>query len=250
VIVIIFYEEESPYRRHRCSVTGAAPHLGAGEAGPESGAPEMGFPNRVCDARVAPNRYRIVVDKETEMKSRVITSILVALGTAPLLASAAMAQDVTHAIAIVLPTEGNSARGIVTFQAAEGGVRVHAELTGLSEGNHGFHVHQYGDCSALDGTSAGGHFNPTGHDHAGPHAETQHVGDLGNIVATADGTATYDAVLPYLALSGPNSIIGRGLIVHTGEDDLATQPTGNAGAREGCGVIGVDETPQPTSAPN
>lgn len=220
------------------------------EAGAESGPRDMGFPNRFSDARVALSRYRIVVHKETEMKSRVIACVLAALGAAPLLASAAMAQDVTHAIAIVLPTEGNTARGIVNFEAVEGGVRVHGELTGLSEGNHGFHVHQWGDCSAPDGTSAGGHFNPTGHEHAGPAAEAQHVGDLGNITATADGTATYDAVIPYLALSGPTSILGRGLIVHAGEDDLHTQPTGNAGAREGCGVIGVDEAPQPTSAPH
>jgi Cu-Zn family superoxide dismutase len=164
-------------------------------------------------------------------------------------ASSASAQEVTHAIAIMLPTEGNTARGIVRFEATEGGVRVQAEITGLAEGNHGFHVHQYGDCSAPDGTSTGGHFNPTGHDHAGPSAETQHVGDMGNITAKADGTATYDAVLPFLKLTGEHGIVGRGVIVHAGEDDLASQPTGDAGARQGCGGIAIDGAPQPAAAP-
>ena len=167
-----------------------------------------------------------------------------------LAAGAAIAQDsqpsanVTRAVAVMVPTDGNTAAGVVTFEQTDAGVRIVATMSGLSEGNHGFHVHQYGDCSAADGTSTGGHFNPVHMHHAGPDEEVRHVGDLGNITADADGNATYDRVDTVLAFSGPTSIIGRGLIVHAGEDDLTTQPTGGAGARIACGVIGVAATPE------
>lgn len=137
------------------------------------------------------------------------------------------------------PTEGNETTGVVTFEEVEGGVRVVANLQNLAEGLHGFHVHEFGDCSAPDGTSAGGHFSPDGSPHAGPDmpAGKRHVGDLGNIEAGADGTATADFVDPVLSLSGPHSILGKGLIVHADPDDLTSQPTGAAGARLACGVI-------------
>ncbi|MDR9388028.1 MAG: superoxide dismutase family protein [Balneolaceae bacterium] len=143
-------------------------------------------------------------------------------------------------IAVVHPTEGNSASGVVRFDAVEGGVQVSGEIAGISPGLHGFHIHQYGDCSAANGTSAGGHYNPAGVDHAGPEAEVSHMGDLGNIEANAEGIATFDALFPAVDMA---MITGRGLIVHAGEDDLETQPTGAAGARLGCGVIGVAAMP-------
>ena len=95
-----------------------------------------------------------------------------------------------------------------------------AELTGLTPGEHGFHVHEFGDCSMADGTCAGGHFNPTGAPHGGPDDAKRHVGDLGNIKADASGKATYKRVDKMLALNGPNSIIGRSIIVHAAPDDL------------------------------
>ncbi len=150
------------------------------------------------------------------------------------------APQVSRAVAVLNPTAGNDVRGVVTFLRTEGGVYVVAEVRGLTPGPHGFHVHQLGDCSAPDGTSAGGHFNPTGHDHGGPDSEVRHVGDLGNIVADAEGNARHEVTDSQLQLDGPHSIVGRGLIVHAGEDDLASQPTGAAGARVACGVIGVD----------
>lgn len=145
-----------------------------------------------------------------------------------------------HLIAVVHPTEGNSASGVVHFDAVEGGVQVSGEIAGISPGLHGFHIHQYGDCSAANGTSAGGHYNPAGVDHAGPEAEVSHMGDLGNIEANAEGVATFDALFPAVDMA---MITGRGLIVHAGEDDLVSQPTGAAGARLGCGVIGVAAMP-------
>ena len=145
-----------------------------------------------------------------------------------------------HLIAVVHPTEGNSARGVVHFDAVEGGVQVSGEIAGISPGLHGFHIHQYGDCSAANGTSAGGHYNPSGVDHAGPEAEVSHMGDLGNIEANAEGIATFDAFFPAVDMG---MITGRGVIVPAGEDDLVSQPTGAAGARLGCGVIGVAAMP-------
>ncbi len=148
------------------------------------------------------------------------------------------------AIAQVRPTDGNEAAGWVRFDEVAGGVRVSAEISGLTPGNHGFHIHQWGDCSAANGTSAGGHFNPSGHDHGGPDAEVRHAGDLGNIEAGADGLARYDRIDAALTFDGDASLIGRGLIVHAGEDDLNSQPTGAAGARVGCAVIGVAAPPE------
>jgi len=144
------------------------------------------------------------------------------------------------ATAVIHPTEGNSIEGTVTFTQTDDGVRVQAEVSGLgSQTLHGFHIHEYGDCRAADGTSAGGHFNPEGMDHGAPTDDNRHIGDLGNLPSNEDGVATVDFVDPMLSLSGENSIVGYGVIVHADEDDLITQPTGAAGPRLGCGVIGV-----------
>jgi superoxide dismutase, Cu-Zn family len=135
------------------------------------------------------------------------------------------------------PTEGNSAEGIVTFTKVKGGLRVIVEMKNLSPGKHGIHIHEFGDCSALDASSAGGHFNPDKEPHAGPIDEMRHEGDLGNIVADENGNAHLDFVDTKLSLKGKYSIIGKSIIVHKGEDDLKTQPSGNSGPRIACGVI-------------
>lgn len=150
------------------------------------------------------------------------------------------AQTIDNAVAVMHATEGNSAEGTVVFTQTDEGVRVEASISGLDANTlHGFHIHEYGDCRAADGTSAGGHFNPEDVAHAGPDDETRHVGDLGNLESDADGNATADFVDSHLQLSGMMNILGRGVIVHAGEDDLESQPTGAAGSRLSCGVIGV-----------
>ena len=146
---------------------------------------------------------------------------------------------INNAICVLHPTEGNDVKGIVTFTNTDAGVKVVADLEGLTPGKHGFHVHQYGDCSAPDGTSAGGHFNPDNKDHGGPNDVDRHVGDLGNITAGDDGKAHLELIDKVISLNGPHSIIGRAIVVHQGEDDLTSQPSGNAGARVACGVIGI-----------
>ena len=147
---------------------------------------------------------------------------------------------IDQAVAVIHPTEGNEIEGMVTFTQTDDGVRVEATVSGLnSQALHGFHIHQYGDCRASDGTSAGGHYNPMDMPHGSPTDEERHVGDLGNLPTNEDGVAEIDYTDTEIELNGTNSIIGRGIIVHAGQDDLETQPTGAAGARLGCGVIGV-----------
>jgi Cu-Zn family superoxide dismutase len=151
--------------------------------------------------------------------------------------STSATSSTAKAMAALAPTEGNHAMGTVTFTAADKGVRVVANISGLSPGEHGFHIHEKGDCSAADASSAGEHFNPTGAPHGGPDSDQHHVGDLGNITADSSGSATLDRVFSYLTLEGDTSIIGRAVVVHSGRDDLTSQPSGDAGTRVACGVI-------------
>jgi Cu-Zn family superoxide dismutase len=141
------------------------------------------------------------------------------------------------AMADLSPTAGNTVRGTVTFTQEDGGVRVVADLAGLTPGDHGMHIHERGDCSATDASSAGDHFNPTGAPHGGPDAAQRHEGDLGNITADASGNARYERVDPMLSLEGDQSIVGRAIVVHAGSDDMSSQPAGNSGPRSACGVI-------------
>jgi len=147
--------------------------------------------------------------------------------------------EITKAVCVLHPTEGNTAQGVVTFTKTDDGIKVVADLEGLSEGKHGFHIHQYGDVTSPDGTSTGGHFNPENVNHGAPTDAVRHVGDLGNVEAGADGRAHYEWTDKMISFSGKHSIIGRGIIVHAGEDDLVSQPTGDAGARVADGVIGI-----------
>ena len=146
-----------------------------------------------------------------------------------------------HATATMAPTKKFKASGTITFKEVEGGVEVTANLEGLKPGEHGFHIHEKGDCSAPDAKSAGGHFNPGGHKHGGPDADEHHAGDLGNLKAGKDGKATKTFTMQGITLGDdPTSIAGKGFIVHEKADDLKTQPTGNAGDRAACGVITLD----------
>lgn len=139
-------------------------------------------------------------------------------------------------VATVMPVGDSGVAGSVTFTESENGVAVQGSFSGLEPGNHGFHIHQYGDCRAEDGTSAGGHFNPAGNDHGAPSDMERHMGDLGNIEANDEGMAMVDYVDGTVNLE---QILGRGIIIHAGEDDLTSQPTGAAGSRVACGVIGI-----------
>lgn len=144
--------------------------------------------------------------------------------------------------ATISPTEGNNTQGTVTFRRTGDGIAVVANIENLdANSRHGFHIHQYGDCTAPDATSAGGHFNPTQERHGGRQADERHAGDLGNLEANEQGVANLEYIDDKLTMDGDHTILGRGIIVHAGADDYETQPTGDAGSRLGCGVIGVAE---------
>jgi Cu-Zn family superoxide dismutase len=146
---------------------------------------------------------------------------------------------ITKAIAVIHPLNGSTVHGIVTFTKVTDGIQVVADVEGLTPGEHGFHIHEYGDCSAPDGSSAGGHFNPEGKPHGGPDDAARHVGDMGNLTADETGHAHLEYVDHLMSFSGSHNIIGRGIIIHANPDDLKSQPSGNAGPRIACGVIGI-----------
>ena len=149
----------------------------------------------------------------------------------------AEAKNVKSAKSVLHATKGNNVSGTVTFTAVEGGVHIVADLEGLTPGDHGFHIHEFGDCSAADGSSAGGHYNPTKKKHGGPDSPERHVGDFGNITADAEGKAHYDRVDHVIELNGVYSIVGHSVVIHAKADDLVSQPTGDSGARVACGEI-------------
>jgi Cu-Zn family superoxide dismutase len=144
-----------------------------------------------------------------------------------------------RAVATLAPTAGNTATGSVRFVQSGGKVQVSGEVRGLKpNAEHGFHVHEKGDCSSPDGMSAGGHFNPTGAPHGSHGSGAHHAGDLPSLKANAQGIATFNFESSTIGVgSGAADVVGKGLIVHRDPDDFKTQPTGNAGPRLACAVI-------------
>lgn len=142
------------------------------------------------------------------------------------------------AVCKLRPASGEYVSGIVEFEERSNGVRVYARIINLSEGKHGFHIHEGKECGD-DFEEAGGHFNPLEVMHGRPTSNkyNRHAGDLGNLNADEFGNAKYKRIDKVITLTGPNSIIGRTLIVHENPDDFETQPTGNSGRRLACGVI-------------
>ena len=174
---------------------------------------------------------------------RLPRAIFVAITAAVLGAAVAHAQS-DHAItatARIAALGDAKVSGELKFSQSRGPIRVTGKLTGLPPGKHGFHVHTNGNCDSADGVSAGGHFNPFGAPHGDAHSAKRHLGDMGNIVANANGEAIVDTEFggAVLTLVGTQSILNRSVIVHAAADDFS-QPAGNAGARIGCGVIETD----------
>ena len=145
---------------------------------------------------------------------------------------------VQQAAAVLRPASGSDVRGTVHFRADDaGGVTVRADVSGLTPGAHAYHVHEYGDCTAEDATSAGPHypFVPLGED-----AEPEFItGNLGEIEAEEDGSGTARRSIPVLELEGPRGVLGRSVVLHRQPNDTTAPPTGDTGARIACGVIGV-----------
>ena len=137
---------------------------------------------------------------------------------------------------------GSIVSGQLTLVPMQGGVHVTGDIGGFGPGtSHGFHIHEKGDCSAADASTAGGHFNPAVQPHGRAEQGAHHAGDIDNIVANAKGVAKIDAHILGISLGGGagNDIAGRAFVVHAAADDYTSQPAGNAGARLACGVIKV-----------
>lgn len=163
--------------------------------------------------------------------------LLLAITSMVLGACASTSGNPVGARADLLASSGSTVSGSVAFTQTESGVRIEARVAGLKPGEHGFHVHEVGDCSAPDAMSAKGHYNPHGKAHGG-HGGEHHVGDMPNLVADASGKAEYSAVLADMRLQGEvGNITGRSVVIHADPDDYKSQPAGNSGKRIACGVI-------------
>jgi Cu-Zn family superoxide dismutase len=140
------------------------------------------------------------------------------------------------------PASASLVSGRLALVPEAGGVHITGVIGSLPRGQPAaFHVHEKGDCSAVDASSAGAHFNPLSQPHGRASAAAHHAGDMDNLQANAEGIAHVDVHLRGVTLGGgaANDIAGRALIVHAGADDYRSQPAGNAGARVACAVIRV-----------
>ena len=172
---------------------------------------------------------------------KVAVAVVVAVGamTVGLGGCSSLEPQGPKAVAKIEAAPGGSVWGSVSFVETGGGVLVRADVRGLrSGGEFGFHVHEKGDCSSADFMSAGGHFNPAGKAHAHYGKPERHAGDLRSLNADGEGNATYSFETPLLTVKpGPNSVVGRAVVIHANADDYTSQPAGNSGPRIACGVI-------------
>jgi Cu-Zn family superoxide dismutase len=154
--------------------------------------------------------------------------------------------ELPHATAQMQPASGSQATGTISFLESSNniaGARIVVQMSGLEPGPHGFHIHETGDCSAPDASSAGAHFNPHAMPHGSRTAPERHSGDLGNVVASDAGIVDVTIEDATISFEGEDSVLGKAVVVHAGQDDYTTQPSGNSGDRIACGVI------MPTTAP-
>jgi Cu-Zn family superoxide dismutase len=186
-----------------------------------------------CDAQTTKGK--------TAMKSLLLPVFSVAICLGALCVAAKPEQPLEvkppqDVIAFLTPTQGNAVRGVIVLKRDDDCVHITGEVCGLSPGKHGFHIHNFRDLRATDGSSAGGHYSPRGHKHGGPDAREHHAGDLGNIVANDRGVAVVDKTSKDFKLQ---FVVGRAVVVHAGADDLTSHPSGDAGPRVALGVIGL-----------
>jgi Cu-Zn family superoxide dismutase len=180
----------------------------------------------------------LIDPKETTMKKPRIIPLLATSLVAVLAACASSPTTQADAEAILEARSGSQVMGKVSFTQSGDRLRIDAKVSGLTPGEHGFHVHEAGDCSAADATSAKGHFNPAGKSHGHHGSPEHHAGDMPNLVADAAGNAVISAELTQLTLvEGASGILGRSVVIHADPDDYKSQPAGNSGKRIACGTI-------------
>lgn len=178
------------------------------------------------------------VDKTTQQKgAAAVSDKLKNTGTAS--GQRADEDQPQAAVAVLHATAGNKIKGTVRFTPGDDGLRVETVATGLTPGEHGYHIHLYGDCSIADGSSAGTHFNLQGSSLNPPKDIDRITGNLGSLFADQNGNAQANNLIQHASLTGPKSIIGRAVIVHAKANDPKHPPIGAAGARQACGVIGI-----------
>lgn len=170
------------------------------------------------------------------MRRGIATFALLSLGAV----IPALAAD-PQAVAVIHPTKNNKVEGTVRFDwISTSEVKIVVDVKGLKPNSeHGFHIHEFGDVTANDGMSAGGHFDPKKKKHAGPKDHNHHSGDMGNLKSDANGNAHLELTMNDVALFGKDGILGRAIVIHADKDDFKTQPTGNSGDRIAVGVIGL-----------
>lgn len=145
--------------------------------------------------------------------------------------------DFKQAKAILEPVEGSAVKGVVTFKEEKKGVKIVADFTGLTPGEHGLIIHEFGECKGAGAVDAGRHHNPNKAPHAGPNDSPRHSGDLGNVKADGRGKAHMERIDFVIRLDGPESILGKSIVVHKYRDDYISQPSGNTGPGQACGII-------------
>jgi Cu-Zn family superoxide dismutase len=154
-----------------------------------------------------------------------------------------MEEEEVRAVAELAPKSGSGLAGRCVFTETDGEIRFEATIENVEPGLHAIHIHQTGDCSADDASSAGGHWNPTGEEHGRWGEPPFHLGDIGNIDVGEDGSGslTLTTDLWTLGDSSSSDVVGKAIVVHAGADDFESQPSGAAGERIGCGVIEMSE---------
>lgn len=152
------------------------------------------------------------------------------------------AETYRRAVAYIDPLGDSGVDGTAMFVLEKGQITLQLDVSGMPPGPHAVHLHEHGDCSAPDGSSAGAHWNPSDHAHGRWGEGAHHLGDIGNVEIDADGTGSYSMTTDRWELGTGSAIdiIGRSVIIHAAPDDFATQPTGAAGGRIGCGVVELD----------
>jgi Cu-Zn family superoxide dismutase len=170
--------------------------------------------------------------------------------TAPSTPSAPTPPPSSGASVTLAPTQGNTAAGTLTAATMGEGVHLSGTLRGLPPNREfGFHIHEKGDCSAPDASSAGEHFNPANAQHGNPQADPHHAGDMLNVKSDAQGNAQVEAHVSGVSLDSgaANGVLDKAVVVHEKADDYSTQPSGNSGARIACGVISNAAATTPAS---
>jgi Cu-Zn family superoxide dismutase len=197
--------------------------------------------NSLPQSSAGERRRSIMQPLEKKLEMLIVSAALGTLCHAQTELTAMQPPVVPAAVAVLHPTEGSAVEGTVYFVQMNGDVQIIADIKGLAPNSiHGFHIHEYGDCTAPDAASAGEHYSLQGQKHGAPDDPEHHAGDLGNIQADMDGLARYETTVNFISVAGAtNPVLGRAVVVHEKTDDLTSQPSGNTGGRLACGVIGL-----------